>query len=372
MACGTLHAPFKRKMRKQLQILGKYLRKETLKTFAAILMVLFVVAVGQMFTEILRAITRGVLPASMLFVELGLRSFDSLTLLLPLSLYLAVLAKLSQMYRNQEIVMFHSAGVSSRQMLKMYVPHMVFFSLLLLVISVFIIPVASKTSERLTLAASKDISLMGLKEGVFQELSGSNSVIYIRKINVEQNRLENIFVNVRHKDRVDTLTAEYGYQYEDTETGQRYISLFNGFRNEGVPGSKKYQLMKFERNDIKLPRLKGKSVDVDEKGKNLTELLGSERLVDKAEFHRRLSAPISIVVLMLLALSISKTSPRDGKYGSLALGLLIFIVYINLLAISISLIEQGKAPSWFGTWWVHAIFVTYGFWRIHKADESFL
>ncbi|MCF6317744.1 MAG: LPS export ABC transporter permease LptF [Proteobacteria bacterium] len=355
-----------------MQILGKYLRRETLKAFAGILMVLFVVAVGQMFVESLRAIARGVLPASMLFVELGLRTFDSLTLLLPLSLYLAVLAKLSQMYRNQEIVMFHSAGVSSRQMLKMYMPHMVFFSLFLLIISVFVIPAASKVSERITLAASKDVSLMGLKEGVFQELSGSNSVIYVRKINIEQNRLENIFVNVKHKERVDTLTAEYGYQYEDSETGQRYISLFNGFRNEGVPGSKKYQLMKFERNDIKLPRLEGKSVDVDEKGKSITELLNSERLVDKAEFHRRLSTPMSIVVLMLLALSISKTSPRDGKYSSLALGLLIFVAYINLLAISLSLIEQDKVPSWFGTWWVQALFAAYGFWRIHKADEAFV
>lgn len=355
-----------------MQILGKYLRKETLKAFAGILLVLFLVAVGQMFTESLRAIARGVLPASMLFVELGLRTFDSLTLLLPLSLYLAVLAKLSQMYRNQEIVMFHSAGVSSRQMLSMYFPQMLFFAIFLLLISLFVIPLASKTSERLTLAASKDISLMGLKEGVFQELSGSNSVIYISKINVEENRLENIFVNVTHEDSVDTLTAEYGYQYEDKETSQRYISLFNGFRNEGVPGSKKYQLMKFERNDIKLPRWEGKSVDVDEKGKSLSELLSSERLVDKAEFHRRLSAPLSVLVLMLIALSISKTSPRDGKYGSLVLGLLIFVVYINLLAISVSLIEQDKVPSWFGTWWVHVIFMVYGYWRIRRSDEQFV
>lgn len=354
-----------------MQILGKYLRKETLKAFAGILLVLFLVAVGQMFAESLRAIARGVLPASMLFVELGLRTFDSLTLLLPLSLYLAVLAKLSQMYRNQELVMYHSVGISSRQMLRMYAPQMLFFSVFLFFISLFVIPLASKTSERLTLAASKDVSLMGLKEGVFQELSGSNSVIYVRKINVEQNRLENIFVNVRHKDRVDTLTAEYGYQFEDDETGQRYISLFHGFRNEGVPGSKKYQLIQFKRNDIKLPKLEGKSVDVDEKGRNVSELIKSNRLEDKAEFHRRLTAPISILVLMLLALSISKTSPRDGKYGSLALGLLIFIVYVNLMAISISLIQQNKVPSWFGAWWVHVIFVAYGFWRIHKSDETF-
>jgi lipopolysaccharide export system permease protein len=249
---------------------------------------------------------------------------------------------------------------------------MLFFSIILAIIAMFVIPLATKASEKMTLAASKDVSLMGLKEGVFQELSGSNSVIYIRKINIEKNRLENIFVNVRHEDRVDTLTAEYGYQFEDENNGQRYISLFNGFRNEGVPGSKKYQLMKFKRNDIKLPRLEGKSVDVDEKGKSISELIRSKRSVDKAELHRRISIPISVVVLVLLALSISKTSPRDGKYSSLGLGILIFVVYINLNAISVSMIEQGKAPSWTGTWWVHILFIIYGFWRLHKADEGFV
>ena len=354
-----------------MQILGRYLRKETLKAFIGILLVLFLFSVGTLFAETLRTVARGALPASMLYVELGLRTIDIFSILIPLALYLAVLAKLAQMYRNQELVMYHAAGVSTKQLLKMFLPQMLFFFFVVLILALFVVPLASRTSEKLTLAASKDVSLLGLKEGVFQELSGSNSVIYVRKLNVEENRLENIFVNVRHEDRVDTLTAEYGYQYEDKETRERYISLYNGFRNEGVPGSKKYHLMRFERNDIKLPKLKGKSVDVDETGKSLSELLNSNRLKDKAEIHKRLSPALEVLVLMLIALSISKTSPRESKYGSLMLGLLIYIVYLNLLAISISLIEQSKVPAWIGAWWVHAVFLTYGLWRIYKADNSF-
>jgi len=354
-----------------LQILGKYLRKETFKAFLAILLVLFLFSIGTLFAETLRAIARGVLPASMLYVELGLRSIDSLTLLLPLSLYLAVLMKLAQLYRNQELVVIHSFGLSTKQVLKMYMPQMLLFFIILLLLSVFVIPIASQTSERLTLAASKDISLMGLKEGVFQELSGSDSVIYVRKINVEKKRLENIFINVKHVDRVDTLTAEYGFQYEDKQSKERYISLYNGFRNEGVPGSMKYNLMRFERNDIKLPKLKGKSVDVDEKGKSLLQLINSNRLIDKAEIQERIAPAIVLVVLVLLAVSISKSSPRDGKYGSLILGVLIYISYLYLLFIAVSLISNGKSPAWLGAWWVHAIFTAYGIRRIYKADNPY-
>lgn len=353
-----------------MQILGSYLRRETIKAFIGILLVLFLVSVGVAFAETLRVIARGVLPASMLYIELGLRTIDVLTILLPLSLYLAVLSKLAMMYRNQEMVIFHASGVSSRKLVKMYFPQMVFFFIFLLALALFIVPLASKTSEKIVLAASKDVSLMGFKEGTFQEISGSNSVIYIRKINVEKNRLENIFMNVKHPDRVDTMTAEYGYQYEDSVTKERYISLFNGFRNEGVPGTKKYQLMRFEKSDIKLPKLKGKSVDVEEGGKTVTELLNSDSLIDKAEIHKRISPAIVIVVLILLAISISKTSPRDGKIINLILGLLIYIVYLNLLTIALSLIAQGKVPVWVGAWWVHLIFLVYGFWRIHKSDNA--
>jgi lipopolysaccharide export system permease protein len=102
-----------------LQILGKYLRKETLIAFLAILLVLLVFTIGNSFAGTLRAIARGVLPASMVYVELGLRSIDALTILLPLALYLAVLFKLAQLYRNQEAVIFHASGVSSMKMLKM-------------------------------------------------------------------------------------------------------------------------------------------------------------------------------------------------------------------------------------------------------------
>ncbi|MFK8013143.1 MAG: LPS export ABC transporter permease LptF [Marinicellaceae bacterium] len=352
-----------------MQILGSYLRKETIKAFVGILLVLFLVSVGVAFAETLRVIARGVLPASMLYIELGLRTIDVLTILLPLSLYLAVLSKLAMLYRNQELIIFHSSGISSKRLMRMYVPHMVFFFIFLLILALFVVPLASRTSEQMVLDASKDVSLMGLKEGVFQELSGSNSVIYIRKINIEDNRLENIFINVKHEDRVDTLTAEYAYQYEDSITKERYITLFNGFRNEGVPGTKKYQLMRFEKNDIKLPKLKGKSVDVDEDGKTMTELINSDRLVDKAEIHKRISPAIVIVVLILIAVSISKTSPREGKILNLLLGLLIYIAYLNLLTIAISLIAQNKVPVWLGAWWVHLMFISYGLWRIHKADN---
>ena len=333
-------------------------------------MVLFLFSVGQLFVESLRAISRGVLPPSMLLVELGLRSLASLKLLIPLSLYLAVLSKLSAMYRNQELVVFHSLGVSSRVLLKMYIPIIVPFFILLMLVSLIVLPYVSKVSKQLITEASKDISLLGLKEGVFQDFKGNNAVIYIQKINHDESRLENIVVYIDIKNGIEVVSAKYGYQSEDKNNGQRYLSLFKGYVNKVSFVNASSSHIKFERNDIKLPRQKIKSPKVTAQGKEVAALLESDSAVDKAEFHNRISSAMAVIVLVILAISFSKSSPREGKYGRLALGLLVYISYLNLLAIAVSLIAQKNLPFWIGTWWVHALFFIYGIRRINKIDNA--
>lgn len=351
-------------------ILKNYLIRETLKTFTGILLVLFLFSVGQLFVESLRAISRGVLPPSMLVIELGIRSLGSLKLLIPLSLYLAVLAKLSAMYRNQELVIFHSLGISSKNILKMYTPIILSFFLLLMTISLLILPHLSNISKQLISDASKDVSLLGLKAGVFQSFKGDNKgVIYIQKINSEESRLEGVIIYLDKKDGIEIVSAQYGYQYEDEKNTQRYLSLFNGFIIKLSLIDARSTHIKFERNDIKLPKQKIRSAKVTAQGATTMSLFESEKAVDNAEFHNRLSSAVTIIVLIILAISFSKSSPRDGKYGSLILGLLVYITYLNLLAIAVSLIAQKVVPFWVGTWWVHALYGFYGIRRLNKMDN---
>ena len=107
-----------------MTILANYLRKQTIKTSLVVLSLLFLLMVGTLFTSTLRAIARGVLPPELLFIELSLRSVDVLTILIPLSFYLGVLVSLSQLYRNQEAVMMHAMGWSSKDVLRALSPLM--------------------------------------------------------------------------------------------------------------------------------------------------------------------------------------------------------------------------------------------------------
>lgn len=349
-----------------MNILANYLRKQCVQTSLVVLMLLFLLMVGTLFTSTLRAIARGVLPPELLFTELSLRSVDVLSILVPLSFFLGVLVSLSSLYRNQEAVIMHSIGWSTKSMLKALMPLAVFVFALMLFLSLVVSPEAAKISKELTSKANDEISLMGLTEGKFQKFFSSDGVIFVEKVDVEQQKVENVFANISHDDRIDTITAEYAHQYE--EDGQKYIALFNGYRNEGQPGTQKYTLMKFKRNDIKLPSLDEKIADLDEKSKTSMELWRSNDVKEQSQLHWRIMPALTVLVLFVLAVSLSKTSHREAKFVNLVVGVLAYAFMVNLLTIGQSLLEQEKVPMALGLWWVYAVFVFYGVWRIKKAD----
>ncbi len=351
-----------------MKVLSSYLRRESLKTFSVIFVVLFLVTLGTLFADTLRAIARGVLPAAMLVTELGLRTAGVLTILFPLSLFLGVLTHLSGMYRNQEAVMYHAFGLGVGGFVRFLWPLMLGFSAFMLVLSLWVVPWASRQSDQLAQAARKDVSVLGFKEGEFQTLGDDEAVIYIEKIDVEKNRFQRLFIARQLPGEVDVLTASHGYQFEEPGSRQRYLALFDGYRIQGQAGQLRYQRLHFDRADIKLPRLQGRSFSVQEDGKTVRELLDSDDLKDKIELHWRFVPFVSVWVLMVLAVALARTSHREGKYGNLLIGLLAYVSYVNFLALGRALLEQGKLPLWLGLWWVHVAFVVFALWRIWKMD----
>ena len=68
----------------------------------------------------------------------------------------------------------------------------------------------------------------------------------------------------------------------------------------------------------------------------------------------RFSVPIATVLLALLAVPLARSRPREGRYGRIAIGLLVFIIYLNLLSAAKAWTEEGAVDPRIGLWWVHA------------------
>ena len=141
-------------------------------------------------------------------------------------------------------------------------------------------------------------------------------------------------------------------QSDDPDT--RYLVLHQGRRYEGVPGTTEFRVVEFAEHGIpyRLPKLE--PADPEPRQMPVTALLRSKDILEIAELQWRVGVPISTLLLGFLAVPLSRSRPREGRYGRLAIGLLVFIIYFNLLSAAKSWLEQGSVPPQIGLWWVHA------------------
>ena len=59
----------------------------------------------------------------------------------------------------------------------------------------------------------------------------------------------------------------------------------------------------------------------------------------------------------MIAVPLSKTAPRKGRYAKMALAIFLYIVYSNLLVVAMNWVRKGMVDPLIGMWWVHIIFL---------------
>ena len=64
--------------------------------------------------------------------------------------------------------------------------------------------------------------------------------------------------------------------------------------------------------------------------------------------------PIMVLVLALVAVPLAALRPREGRYARVAIAILIYFVYSNLVSAAQIWVEKGRIPPIVGSWWVHA------------------
>jgi lipopolysaccharide export system permease protein len=135
------------------------------------------------------------------------------------------------------------------------------------------------------------------------------------------------------------------------------ITLYNGERFEGEPGSPEFRIVHFAEHTI--PVQVPTSADVV---KNL-EAQPSRSLWDsndpnrRAELHWRVAMPVSCIVLTLLAIPLSRLRPRQGRYARVWVAVVIYFLYSNLISVGKVWISRGTVPESWGLWWTHAAVV---------------
>ncbi|GMV29717.1 MAG: hypothetical protein AMXMBFR59_18420 [Rhodanobacteraceae bacterium] len=357
-----------------LRIIDRYLLRELAFGCFASAVVLLVVTLGGTVTDVLTKVARGRLPGNLVFEILGLRTLDALTVLVPLALFIGVLMAYGRLWRDNEMAVLQGAGMPLRDLLRPLAWIVVPVVAVVGLISFWLAPAAIRLSHNLVEEANRSLVVAGLEAGRFVQLPGRGGVIYVGAMNEGGSRFERMFVATERADgedtRIDVITAERGELRHESDGEGRFLALQDGFRVEGRVGHDDFRLLRFKGNDIALAE--NATDDTPESLKRaapLAELLSGNEPLQRAEVHWRLAAPLSVLILAVLAVPLSRTRPREARYAGVLVALLCYLIYLGWLGIARSLIEQGKVPAFVGLWWVHLPAAAVAVWLFRRSDR---
>ncbi|WP_343214346.1 LPS export ABC transporter permease LptF [Dyella sp. ASV21] len=337
-------------------MLDRYFLRELAQTIAATAIVLLAIMAGTSFAHVLQQVANGSFPASVMFQVLGLNMLDGLTTLLPLAAFLGVLNGLGRMYRESEMHVLASSGMGAAGLLRPMSILGASVAILVGLVSMWLGPWAARTSDQLVAEANRSVIAAGLDAGRFTELPGKGGIIFVDALSRDGSTLGNTFIatertgkdNVPH---VKLVTGKHGQLYQETDGNGRFLALWNGFQYDIPLGADNWRKMQYERNDASLSSIQSDD-DSEDPAHSLTTLalLRVDNPDARAEFAWRTIAPAMTLVLLALALPMSRQSPREPRFGRMFLAVLTFYLYYLLLALCRGQIIKGhwhhSAPMW--------------------------
>lgn len=340
-------------------ILDRFIVKELSKMLLSVTLVLTIILLSNQLVRLLAKAVDGEMSANAVMVLVGFNLITLLARILPAAFLASVLIVFGRMYRDNEMAALYSAGVGMGGLYRSLYLCAIPLAILAGYFSMVVTPWTIQQIEKVVAEDEFQADLRGIAPGRFSEYSRGDVVFYVQELD-KHDRMQDVFVQSRQHQKLGITASESGRIFVDPETGDRYILLSNGYRYEGEPGQANFRITRFDEYAVRVAEQKPQRLGTDIKSRETSKLWKAKSPRANAEFHRRLSVPLSILVFALLALPMSRVSPRGGMYGNLLGALLVYVIFENLSNLSHSWLVRELVPSWLGMWWVHLGLVVLG------------
>lgn len=348
-------------------ILHRYLLREAAGAWAAVTIVLLAIMLSTRFARFLAMAASGKLPKELLLEVVALSSLQYLMILIPVSLLLAIMLSLGRLYKDQEMSAMTACGVSSGQFYRPFLSLAVALSVLSGALSFQIGPWAGRQADFLIKDARWLVQFNPFEAGQFRDAAGGRGVFYTDHLSDTGEELGLVFAEVRERKDTSVVIARSGQQ-RMAGNGDRELDLKDGVRYIGEPGQANYDVVHFGSLTARVQPPEFIYKTDARKLRATSELLDSADPADRAELHWRLSAPITVFLLALMAVPLSHLAPREGRYAKLVVGILVYLVYSNLVGLGQAWIAKGMVPSGFGIWWAHALAAALALWLVGRRE----
>ncbi|MBI1194713.1 MAG: LPS export ABC transporter permease LptF [Gammaproteobacteria bacterium] len=340
-------------------ILGRYVIREILKTMLGVLAVLLLIYVSNRFVRFLADASAGELAGQLIYQLLALKTLSAMTVLLPLSMFFATLLTFGRFYHDQEMAVIHACGVSSGWLVRRVLTLALGVAAVVAWISLFVSPWAESTSDRLIDGQNKTPETMLVAPGRFHEIRDGRGVVYVERQSSDGLAVTNIFMNeTRRNGEQVIVSAPRAHFEQNAENGNDYLVMEDGYRYESDPVRDRFSTIEFAAHGILIEDRPTTPNVVQTREIPTRDLLVGYG-PHQAELQWRFSEPLSVILLALLAVPLSRSQPRQGRFARMFMAILIYAIYSNLLGVSKHWVSQSIVSPFVGMWWVHLLILAW-------------
>ena len=342
--------------------IARYIRRNLFILFFAIIFIIGLVLFGNQFVLMVQeSVERGI-PLRELMPLVSFNMIRDLSLVLSLSLFLAIIITISQLYKNSEAIVMNSLGLSDKHFIVFIQPIVLLSFLIIFFLTIYAIPWAKQQKNILEEETKNASEFSFITEGEFEVFKQGEIVFYASESKsqdtIGEQNMEEIFIYAFDEGKPIIVLASEAKKYIDSESKSTYLQLKDGIRYHGVPSKENVTIIDFDKYNLEIVSgefKKSVAIYTNIEGKSTLDLIQEGGRYANAELQWRLSQPITVLILSIIGVFLGKATPRGGKGVNLLIGIIVFMLYYNGLLVAKSAIELGRMDSIIGLWGVHLL-----------------
>lgn len=299
---------------------------------------LMVVWLSVLLVRLLGQAAEGVIGSDLV---LGIAAFSSVTALptiLTVTLFIAVLVTVSRSYRENEMVVWFTSGISLKTWLKPVLRVALPICALIALLTIQVSPWAYAQIEENRQRFEQRSDIFKIATGQFIETQGDTRVFFIEQDEDQESGLGKVFARIIEDNGWrSTITSEHA-DYRVDEEGRRFIDLGPGNRYDMRNDSTEFRITHFDSFTMQIKKAgAGSEESIREavlsrlKARPMMDLINDAEPKSYGQIMWRVSMPIAALNLALLAIPLGAVNPRAGRSLNLIIAGLIALLYMNLL-----------------------------------------
>lgn len=323
-----------------------------------ILGVLALLFTGYSLAQILSDAVNGLLPMGAISALTSLKLLISMDVILPISLFIAVVAGFGRLQADGEVTAMLALGMGPRELLAPVMGVALALGIFVTALSAFARPWAYTESHEITQRAVAMLNVNAMEAGTFYASSDGNRVIFLGERAGPHADAKKVFFARRNGDHIEVIYAGSASPATNSGDGQRIVRLSDA------------HIYEFYRdNPANDQSIEAQTLNVDPDGgsrapyswryssvaASIGHLLRSSLPPDIAERQWRFSTGLSTILLALLGALLCRGGPRESRYARFGPAILAYSAYYLVCSSARTWVQHGVVGAFPGLWWAPAL-----------------